>query len=1240
MGGGVLAAIVQALMFPMFVLLLGSTLDELGEPVPVGETPSIKDETERFVVLFAIVGGISLLMGFIMVSTWSIAGERQALRIRHAYVKAILRQDIGWFDEHPAGQLPTAVTANMAKVQDGMGRKVVDIILNSFGGIFLLATSMYINAELGAVMLACIPFIGGSVAILSKLMASNTVEGADHYAKAGGVATETLGGIRTVASLSSEKQEIERYASHLDGAYTAGIKEGLGKGLGNGCLFTAFYLSYALAFWFGTNQVADGDGDVSGGDVLSAIFAVLFAAMQFGQTAPGITALSAGRASAVHVFETIKRVPPIDSLSEEGLKPVEVEGQVTFKEVGFSYPARPNDVVYERVDLEVEVGKTLALVGPSGGGKSTMTKLLLRFYDPTKGQVLLDGVDIASLNVAWYRNQIGYVGQEPVLFNGSINDNIANGKVGASHEEVVAAAKAANAHTFIKASSCFSFPKGYNTSVGEGGLQLSGGQKQRIAIARAIIKDPAILLLDEATSALDSESEKVVQDALDNLQKVKSRTTVVIAHRLSTIQNADTIAVIADKGVAEKGTHEELLAINGIYAGLCAAQLSGENAQEEKDDYTLMREASTSGGFGNYDSNYDSVLILIKRQSSISQGGVGADKEESPVEKEEEKLPAPPMSRLWALNKGDWKWLLLGFVGAILAGGTFPTEGVIVAHVQSNLYKEDIDDMRREGNLWSISFVCLAVVAMVGQISLAAGFAVAGERLIQTLRNMAFKAMIRHDISWFDRDENATGVLTSRLQNDASKVRSATGTNLAHKTQLMVTLCLGTILGMAFAWQIGLLAVALIPLIASAGIIQMAMISGAYGDSEGLDGGSDAANLLSSSLTGVTTVTAFNMQPRLAKEYADASEGSLTVRRKRGFMGGVAYGFSQGVIFWAFSILFWFGSILVDDGTVEYRNFFTAMFAVMFGAFGVGQINMDVGEQGEGIQAAARIFALVDEPLVVDPLSIEGATPDKVTGALNFKNIKFAYPNRPDVQIYGSDKYPKGFNLSVNAGEAVALVGPSGSGKSTGMALLLRFYDPVEGCVELDGRDIREMNVTWLRSQIGYVGQEPVLFQGTVRENIAKGKPSASEDEIIAAAKASNAHNFVMEFKEGYDTDVGEKSALLSGGQKQRIAIARAILKDPPILLLDEATSALDNESEKQVQEALDNLQALKKRTTLTVAHRLTTIRDSDKIAVLNQGGVQEIGTHDELLLKKGLYATLWGQQMDKLQSSMRDAVK
>ncbi|CAM9703395.1 unnamed protein product, partial [Scytosiphon promiscuus] len=883
---GTIAACVHACTMPLFIANFGSTLDELGTPVDPNESQdSILESVSSFCIYFAVIGLVAGVSGFIMVTLWSIAGERQALRMRRAYVQCILKQDIGWFDEHPAGQLPTAVTANMAKVQDGLGRKFGDILLNGISGVALLATGVILDWQLGLVLLACVPFIGGSVAVLSMLMSSSSQEGGSHYTKAGGVANEVLSGIRTVASLNSEEIELGRYRKHLDGAYKAGVKEGMAKGVGNGMLFFSFYMSYGLAFWFGTKQVADGvdnnNTEFTGGDVLSAILAILIASMMFGQTAPGIAALGVARGAAIEVFDVLDRVPPIDSASQEGLKPESVEGEVVFDSVGFSYPARPNDVVYHSLSLDVPVGKTLALVGPSGGGKSTMTKLLLRFYDPTSGTVKLDGRDIKSLNVAWYRQQIGYVGQEPVLFAGTIALNIANGKQGATEDEIIAAARAANAHEFIK-----SFPKGYNTGVGEGGFQLSGGQKQRIAIARAIIKDPAILLLDEATSALDSESENVVQAALDKLHREKRRTTVTIAHRLSTIQGADKIAVI-DKGVVELGTHSELLALDGIYAMLCKSQ--GSKTEEDIEEENVARQKSMS-----IDSRVKSTSeATFRPQSSASKQGseamdmTVAGKE---VAKDEEKLPKPARGRMWGLNKGDWPWLLLGVLGAIIAGGTMPAEGTFVAQVQSNLYRPDTDEMRRVGNLWALGFVGLGLAAFVGNFILSTGFAVAGERMTRTLRIMAFEAMVRHDIAWFDKESSAVGVLTARLEAEASLVRRSTGSSVAHATQMAMTLTIGAVIGLVFAWQIGLLAFATIPLIAAAGVVQMAMVTGGYGDNDGLDGGGGAAGLLSSSLQGMTTVTAFNMQEKLAEDYKNASESSLAARKKRGLIAGAAFG--------------------------------------------------------------------------------------------------------------------------------------------------------------------------------------------------------------------------------------------------------------------------------------------------------------------------------------------------------------
>ncbi|CAM9430112.1 unnamed protein product, partial [Ascophyllum nodosum] len=1103
------------------------------------------------------------------VAFWNNAGEQTALCIKKEYVRAILKQDIGWFDEHPPGELPTAVTSAMTKIQDGIGRKVADVIMNLVvsAGTFVIAFTTL--PKLAAVILACFPFIALATFLLVSVVSKASGEGAHFYSKAGGVANEVIASIRTVASLTAEENELKRYSTHLEGAERSGVKAGLTQGTGVAALFGSFFLAYALAFWYGTTLVADDiesectSGCATGGEVITTIFGVLIAAVFLGQIAPGLTALGEARQAGYSVFKTIEREPAIDVYSSEGNKP-KVEGRLELKEVGFSYPTRPEDAVFESLSITVAPGETLALCGSSGGGKSTVTKLLLRFYDPTSGSLLLDGHDVRSLNIAYYRSKIGYVGQEPVLFAGTIRDNIANGKPGATDDEIVAAAKSANAHEFIKG-----FPDAYATDVGTGGLQLSGGQKQRIAIARAIIKDPAILLLDEATSALDSESEKVVQEALDRLHKIHNYTTVVIAHRLSSIQDADRIAVVANKGIAEVGTHSDLFARNGLYTSLCAMQ---GTADLKKPSGSAVAE-NTSAGATASDDVYAEEYVHTRHQSSLAmmrkedggEGNEGSTSDKKKHDENEENYSLPPSSRMWALNKPEIGYLVMGIIGAILAGSLFPIEGVLIANMQSNLYGTDADKIREMGEKWSLGFVALAIAAVVGHTSMSYGFSVAGERLTRRLREIAFKAILRHDVGWFDKDENSVGILTTNLEEDSAKVKFATGTNVAHKTQLTVTLLLGVLIGLITAWQIGLLAMALIPLMGAAAVVQMQMMNGTYEKTEGLDGGAEAGVILGGALNGIATVTAFNMQRSTAEQYNKAIAESIKSRKQRGYMTALGFAYGQGMMFWVYATIFYVGAILVEDGSITFLEFFQAFFAVMLGALGIGQVQSEIGAATAARHAAGRIFRLEDDSLVIDPLGEAGAKGPSKSSAVEFFGVKFTYPRRPDAQartrVYGSEKFPDGFNLRVGAGETVGLVGPSGGGKSTCVQLLLRFYDPSEGKITLDGRDVKEFNVRWLRTQMGYVGQEPVLFTGSIRENIERGKPGASLEEIQNAAKKAFAHDFITSFTDGYETDVGEKSALLSGGQKQRIAIARAIVNDPEVLLLDEATSALDNES-------------------------------------------------------------------------------
>jgi ATP-binding cassette subfamily B (MDR/TAP) protein 1 len=421
--------------------------------------------------------------------------------------------------------------------------------------------------------------------------AQNSV--AENYAAAGGVASEGLGAIRTVSSLNMHAYFISRYRHYLAEAMQTGIKKGFNVGLGNGAVFCAFFLTYAWGFWYGGRLVAEDmdkgcnpildDTCITGGKVIAVFFSIVMGSFSIGQMAPALSAFTAAKAAVVPMLEVINRVPLIDGLAtgeSSGLAPNEPsKGDIELKDVVFCYPSRPLIRACNGYSLSIKSGQTVALVGASGSGKSTIINLLMRFYDPQEGQILLDGRNIKGLNLRWLRSMYGYVSQEPVLFSGSILDNIAYGLDSALLEpgkvprdaelkaKVVAAAKLANAHDFISG-----FPDGYDTDVGSNGAAMSGGQKQRIAIARALIKKPAVLLLDEATSALDATSERMVQDSIDALQRMKAQTTIVIAHRLSTIKGADRIFVVDKGNIVAVGTHDALIAQGGLYSTLWAMQ--------------------------------------------------------------------------------------------------------------------------------------------------------------------------------------------------------------------------------------------------------------------------------------------------------------------------------------------------------------------------------------------------------------------------------------------------------------------------------------------------------------------------------------------------------------------------------------------------------------------------------------------------------------------------------------------
>ncbi|XP_061354692.1 ABC transporter B family member 4-like isoform X2 [Gastrolobium bilobum] len=1215
---GTISAIGNGISLPLMTIIIGDAIDAFGGNV------NTKQVVHEVSLKFAITGAGAFIAAFLQVACWVITGERQSARIRGLYLKAILRQDVSFFDkETNSGEVVGRMSGDTVLIQDAMGEKVGKFIQHvaCFLGGFVIA---FIKGWLlSLVLLSSLPLLVLSGSIMSFAFAKMASRGQAAYSEAATIVERTIGSIRTVASFTGEKQAIAQYNQSLTKAYMAGVQEGLAVGLGLGSFRLIAYSSYALAVWFGGKMVLE--KGYTGGEVMSIFFAVLTGSMSLGQATPSLTAFAAGQAASFKMFETIKRQPDIDAYDTAGRQFDDISGDIELREVCFSYPSRPDELIFNGFSLSILSGSTVALVGQSGSGKSTIVSLIERFYDPQAGEVLIDGINLREFQLKWIRQKIGLVSQEPVLFTCSIKENIGYGKDAATDEEIRAAAELANAVKFID-----KFPHGLDTMVGEHGTQLSGGQKQRIAIARAILKDPRILLLDEATSALDAESERVVQETLDRI--MTNRTTVVVAHRLSTIRNADIIAVIQQGKVVEKGTHAELTKDpDGVFSQLIRLQeIKRESEQHVANDSGRLENLVDSG-------RQSSQQFSFPRSLSRDSSGSGNSSRQSfrvssaampttlglleTSEGGPEVLPSAashtpsevPFLRIACLNKPEIPVLLIGTLAAAVSGAILPILGLLVSSM-INTFFEPADELRKDSKFWALIFFVLSVAAFLFHPLRSYFFAVAGSKLIKRIRLMCFEKIIHMEVGWFDQAEHSSGALGARLSTDAASIRALVGDALGLLVQDMATAITALVISFEANWQLSLIVLVLLPLLLVNGHVQVRSMQGFSTDAKKLY--EEASEVANDAVGNIRTVAAFCAEEKVMELYQKKCLGPIQTGIRQGLVSGTGFGLSLFFLFSVYACSFYAGARLVKDGKSSVSDVFRVFFVLTMAAVAISQSAFTAPGVNKAKSSAASIFAILDQKSKIDPSDESGMTLQDVKGEIEFHHVTFKYPTRPNVHIF------RDLSLTIHSGKTVALVGESGSGKSTVISLLQRFYDPDSGQITLDGTKIQKLQLKWFRQQMGLVSQEPVLFNDTIRANIAYGKGGdATEAEIIASAELANAHKFISSLQQGYDTVVGERGIQLSGGQKQRVAIARAIVKSPMILLLDEATSALDAESEKVVQDALDHVRV--DRTTIVVAHRLSTIKGADLIAVVKNGVIAEKGKHDTLLNKGGTYASL-----------------
>ncbi|KAL3628479.1 Multidrug resistance protein 1 [Castilleja foliolosa] len=1214
---GTIGAIVHGSSLPLFLRFFADLVNSFGSNA--NNVDKMTQEVVKYAFYFLVVGAAIWASSWAEISCWMWTGERQSTKMRIKYLEAALNQDIQFFDtEVRTSDVVFAINTDAVMVQDAISEKLGNFLHYMATCVSGFVVGFSAVWQLALVTLAVVPLIAVIGGIHTVTLAKLSSKSQEALSQAGNISEQTIVQIRTVLAFVGESRALQSYSSALRVSQKIGYKIGFSKGLGLGATYFTVFCCYALLLWYGGYLVRH--HYTNGGLAIATMFAVMIGGLSLGQSAPSMAAFAKARVAAAKIFRIIDHKPSVDKNGETGLELESITGQLELKNVDFSYPSRPETQVLNNFNLIVPAGKTIALVGSSGSGKSTVVSLIERFYDPTSGQVMLDGHDIKAFKLRWLRQQIGLVSQEPALFATTIKENILLARPDASLVQIEEAARVANAHSFI-----VKLPDGYDTQVGERGLQLSGGQKQRIAIARAMLKNPAILLLDEATSALDSESEKLVQEALDRF--MIGRTTLVIAHRLSTIRKADLVAVLQQGSVSEMGTHDELIGRgeNSVYGKLIRMQEAAHEAALNN-----ARKSTSSARPSSARNSVSSPIITrnssygrspySRRLSDFSTSDFSLSLEAAYPNYRHEKLPfkeqASSFLRLAKMNSPEWAYALFGSVGSVVCGSLSAFFAYVLSAVMSVYYNPDHAYMIRQIAKYCYLLIGVSSAALIFNTLQHYFWDTVGENLTKRVREKMLEAVLRNEMAFFDEEENESSRVSARLALDASNVRSAIGDRISVIMQNSALMLVACTAGFVLQWRLALVLIGVFPVVVAATVLQKMFMTGFSGDLEAAH--AKATQLAGEAVANLRTVAAFNSEAKIVGLFTSNLRVPLRRSFWKGQIAGSGYGIAQFALYASYALGLWYASWLVKHGISDFSKTIRVFMVLMVSANGAAETLTLAPDFIKGGRAMRSVFDLLDRKTEIEPDELDAITvPDRLRGEVEFKHVDFSYPARPDILIF------RDLNLRARAGKTLALVGPSGCGKSSVVSLIQRFYEPSSGRVMIDGKDIRKYNLRSLRRHMAVVPQEPCLFATTIYENIAYGHESATEAEIIEAATLANAHKFISSLPDGYKTFAGERGVQLSGGQKQRIALARAFLRKAEIMLLDEATSALDAESERCIQEALDR--ACAGKTTIVVAHRLTTIRNAHVIAVLDDGKVSEQGSHSHLVKNypDGIYARM-----------------